>query len=73
MELISAHDNHNVHSIWKHALDMREMLGPENLKRLRHDQMHKSMWNFLSDTLLQRLKAEYNHEGGHPNKYSEVI
>ena len=56
VELISAQDNKNIDCIWKHANELREMLGEDNIRLMRQDQMKKSMWNYLGESLMFELK-----------------
>lgn len=60
VELVSAHSDHNIDCIWKYALEMKDMLGENNLKRLRQDQMRRGMWNYLSESLMNELKNTYS-------------
>lgn len=78
VELVSAHSNTNVDTIWKYAQQMRATLGERNLALLRQDQMKRGMWDFLSECLLQELKQAYGDEtssdsGRSPNKYASVV
>ena len=67
VELISAKENYNIESIWATALKFRENLGQENLRILRQDQMRRGMWNFLGETMMRRLKSNYD------NTYSKIV
>jgi len=62
-----------VGSIWKHALELREMLGEDNIRLLRQDQMRRSMWDFLSESLMTTLKDSYSNTNDNKNKYASLI
>lgn len=77
VELISAHENKNVDTIFHHALEMRETMGAKNLELLRQSQMHRGMWSYLGESLMTELKSAYkNKKKGSSqieNKYADVI
>ena len=71
VELVSAKQPLNVDSIWNHAKKFRELMGEENLRKRRSEQITRGMWRFLGDAIMKKLKSDYEEENGHV--YSELI
>ena len=55
VELVSAETDYNVSSIWTHALKFKKVMGDEYLLKRRRLQTRRSMWNYLSVSLMRTL------------------
>ena len=75
VELVSARDNLNVDSIWKHSQDFKVKMGEKYLKHRRQSHIKKEMWSYLSESLLERLRANYsdNTYRDHISKVEEQL
>jgi len=58
VELVSAETDYNIECIWEHALLFRQQLGEEYLLKRRHAQLQRSMWKFLGDSIMHKLRDD---------------
>jgi len=49
------------------------MLGEDNIRLLRQDQMKRGMWDYLSDSLMNTLKESYMAEDTNKNRYAGLV
>lgn len=60
VELVSAHNDVNIESIWKHAMvfkdTQRDYIVQKRAKQLLH-----GLWAYMGDMLIKKLKHETNH------------
>jgi len=56
VELVSAADGLNIESIWEHALDFKQKMGADYIMKRRQEQIQRSLWNYLGDALMKKLR-----------------
>ena len=67
VELVSAEAEYNVTSIWRNASIFKDTMGPEYLENRRQMQTRRSMWNYLSASLMTTLQGKVSTD---VHKYS---
>lgn len=60
VELVSAHENINIESVWDNALLFKEK-NKDYITKKRGDQLLHGLWAYLGDMLLKRLKKDPGH------------
>lgn len=66
VELVSAHKEINVESIWKNAMKFKDEQKDYIVKK-RADQLLHGLWAYMGDMLIKKLKDDSTH------KYAELI
>lgn len=66
VELVSAHKNLNIDSIWDHSLKFKEDHKDYIISK-RADQLKHDLWAYMGDMLIKKLKEESDH------KYADII
>ena len=69
VELTSAETDHNVDSLWQHAMEFKDTMGPEYLQQRRRQQSQRSMWKYVSAQIMTNLQ----HGEGSSGKYTNVV
>ena len=55
VELTSAETDHNVDSLWQHAMEFKDTMGPQYLLQRRRQQSQRSMWKYVSAQIMTNL------------------
>ena len=66
VELVSAHNEVNIDSIWKNALNFKEKHRDFIIQK-RADQLLHGLWAYMGDMLIKKLKEDSDH------KYSDMV
>lgn len=66
VELVSAHEETNIDSIWKNAMKFKEN-HKDFIVQKRADQLLHGLWAYMGDMLIKKLKDDTGH------KYAEMV
>ena len=69
VELVSAETDYNIPAILQHAEKFKACMGHDYLLNRRQLQTRRSMWNYLSASLMKSLQTN----SGEQHKYSNIV